>query len=573
MGGRFMEDPDVEAALSGGGGGGGGAPAFQEDPAVEAALSQPAPERGNSTPFVEPDPNMHSDLWSLTDARNDDLARNGGVGLPERLSEAAVAANFPGARAGGSYLGNMGRNAISGGIQAGAASYRDTGNPLEALLAGGRGMIMGAGLTGLGTAAGAAGSKVAAGADAFGDFLGAHADEARVLSTGKPAPDVERLGAPGRAELAGNIEREGLNAGWGPATPKTYARNSEALMGRGQRGMAGAEDQINALPAPPQVPVADIITQNRNQADRVSGLADPANEGVAGFRNSMIDRLESDTITPGRGPVATMAPSGWNGHQYMQPGSTVDLPSGQLPWDRALEQRRNIDQNTNWQQQGANEPWNNATRKEVGGQLRGAIDESLNTPNVPPEMASQWRTGRDQYALGAGVNEDATNALGNTPGLKIPTNIRGVVGNAAGPAVRYGGYSALAGGLRGAQGMAQGVEGVVGANSEALTGIAQRGGGALGAAAAQNPSISGWLQSKGVSLENVPQQSRGNQLGDAAQRLLQTEPQALGQYQQQFQQAAQQGTTALNQLIIKLEREPDFRTGPMLRLQHMTGEN
>src|ERR1700704_5727368 len=128
MGGRFMEDPEVEAALSGGG---GGAPAFQEDPAVEAALSPPAPEHGNSAPFVEPDPNMHSDLWSLADARNDDRARNGGVGLPERLSEAAAAATFPGARAGGSYLGNMGRNALSGGIQAGAASYRDTGNPLE----------------------------------------------------------------------------------------------------------------------------------------------------------------------------------------------------------------------------------------------------------------------------------------------------------------------------------------------------------------------------------------------------------------------------------------------------------
>lgn len=573
MGGRaFEEDPDLLAALGGGGSSGGAppAPGFQEDPELLQALQ---PRGGNSTPFVEPDPNMRSDLWSLGDARADDLARNGGVGLPERLSEAAVAANFPGARAGGSYLGNMGRNALSGGIQAGAASYRDTGNPLEALLAGGRGMIMGAGLTGAGTAAGAAGSKIAGGADELGNMFGRGADEARVLSTGKPAPDVERLGAPGRAELAGNIERQGLNSGRGPATPKTYARNSEALMGRGQQGMAGAEDQINALPAPPQVPVGDIITQNRNQADRVSGLADPANADVAGFRNSMVDRLESDTITPGRGPVATMAPSGWNGHQYMQPGSTVDLPSGQLPWDRALEQRRNIDQNTNWQQQGANEPWNNATRKEVGGQLRGAIDESLNTPNVPPEMASQWRTGRDQYALGAGVNEDATNALGHTPGLKIPTSARGIVGNAAGPAVRYGGYSALAGGLRGAQGMAQGVEGVVGANSEALTGIAQRGGGALGAAAAQNPSISGWLQSKGVSLENTPQQSRGNQLGDAAQQLLQTEPQALGQYQQQFQQAAQQGTPALNALIIKLERDPDFRTGPMLRLQHMTGEN
>lgn len=554
---------------------GGGGRSALDDLIAQASSAPPEPEqpRGRSVPFAEPDPSIVNDRYSLLDAKNMDLAANGGVSPIERMAEAGVGMALPGARAGGSYLRNMARNAASGGFQAGLTAYRDTGNPLEALLGAGRGAIMGAGLTGAGEALGGVGSKVASTANDVGNWLGARADEARILATGKPAPDVERLGAGGRAELAGAIEREGLNQGFGPATPKTYARNAGALADRGEQTMRGAEDAINALPAPPQVPIGDIITQNRGRADRVAGLADPANPGVSGFRNELIDRLEADTITPGQGPVATMAPSGWNGHEYMQPGSTVDLPSGELPWARALEQRRNIDQNTNWQQQGANEPWNNATRKEVGGQLRGAIDTSLNTPDVPPELAQQWRTGRDQTALGLGVQEDATNALGQTPGLKIPTSLRGAVGNAAGPAVRYGGYSALAGAQRAGEGFARGVEGVVGENAEGLTAIAQRGGGALGAAAAQNPSIQSWLASKGVSLDNVPQQSRGNQLGAAAQQLLQTDPAAFGQYQQQFAQAAQQGTTALNQLIIKLEREQDFRTGPLLRLQHMTGEN
>lgn len=574
MGGYFTEDPDLLRAL----GKGGGAPppesAFQEDPELLQVLSRP----GRSTTGGEVDPSIppQRSSWDeglslLADARDRDLAANGGIAPTERMAEAAYGVGLgPGARAGGSYLGNMGRNAISGGVQGGLAAYRGSDNPLDWLEGAGRGALAGAALTGAGQVAGAAGSKVAQVADNAAGALGRGADEARVLSTGKAADDVERLGVQGRQELAEGIESNGLNDGWGPATPKTYARNSKALMNRGDVGMRAGEDAINELPNPPQVPVGDIITSNRNVADRTRGLADPANEGVADFRGNLIDRLENDTITPGRGPTATMEPSGWNGHEFMQPGSTVDLPSGQLPWDRALEQRRNLDQNTNWQQQGANEPWNNATRKEVGGQLRGAIDESLNVPNVPPEAAQTWRQGRDQYALGAGVREDSLKAMGNAPGMKIPTSMRGAVGGAAGPAVRYGGYSALAGGLRGGQSMAQGAEGIIGENAEFMTGAAIQGGGAMGSAVSQNQSVKDWFATKGISMDMVPQQGRGNQLAAAAQQLLETEPQVFGQYQQQIQEAAQKGPEALNSLIGQLEGETPFRTGPMLRLQHMS---
>jgi hypothetical protein len=87
----------------------------------------------------------------------------------------------------------------------------------------------------------------------------------------------------------------------------------------------------------------------------------------------------------------------------------------------------------------------------------------------------------------------------------------------------------------------------------------------------QNQALQGWLGQKGVRVDTVTQQSRGNMLGPAASDLLKTEPQALGQWQGQFAQAANEGPEALNALIIKLESDPQFRAGPLARLQQMTG--
>jgi hypothetical protein len=89
----------------------------------------------------------------------------------------------------------------------------------------------------------------------------------------------------------------------------------------------------------------------------------------------------------------------------------------------------------------------------------------------------------------------------------------------------------------------------------------------------QHQALRDWFQQKGVRMEDVPQQSRGNLLGNAAQQLLQTDPQSLGQYQQQIADAAGKGQEALNALIVKLETDPQFRTGPMLKMQALTGEH
>lgn len=84
-------------------------------------------------------------------------------------------------------------------------------------------------------------------------------------------------------------------------------------------------------------------------------------------------------------------------------------------------------------------------------------------------------------------------------------------------------------------------------------------------------AVGSWLGSKGVQLDQAQGAGRGNMLGDAAQQLLQTQPQALGRWQQQLAQAAQKGPEELDALVGKLAREdPDFRTGPLVQLQQMT---
>lgn len=120
------------------------------------------------------------------------------------------------------------------------------------------------------------------------------------------------------------------------------------------------------------------------------------------------------------------------------------------------------------------------------------------------------------------------------------------------------------------------VQGATGAVGDAATGFGDNA--PIGAMAGQqmgdkSAALRDWFQQKGVRIEDVPQQSRGNLLGNAAQQLLQTDPQSLGQWQQEIADAAGKGQEALNAVIVKLETDPQFRTGPMLKMQALTGEH
>jgi hypothetical protein len=352
------------------------------------------------------------------------------------------------------------------------------------------------------------------------------------------------MGPAARADLAGKIEASGMHEGPGmlgflPQGIKQYARNGGAAMEAGQAGMSTAEDAITNLPGgQPSVPIRDIVRTQRDASARELGLADPAGEGSSAFRSKIASNLEADARN--------------------NPGAA----RGELPWSRALEQRRNFDSNASWGANPGAESAQNAIRKDVANDMRGAIDTSLNSPNVPPNLAQDWRGARDQYSLGSKVQEPALAALDAQSG-RVPTSAAELPSMFA----RARGNAALSGAERGiASGFDAGAQG---------SAVAARGAGFVAGQQPenheQNAAVTSWLGQKGVRVDTVTQQSRGNMLGPAAADLLKTEPQALGQWQGQFAQAANEGPEALNALIIKLESDPQFRAGPLARLQQMTG--
>jgi hypothetical protein len=233
-----------------------------------------------------------------------------------------------------------------------------------------------------------------------------------------------------------------------------------------------------------------------------------------------------------RGSLGTpRMPKGW-----------AQLPATDIPWQRAVEQRRNIDGFTNFGSTNAEESAQNAIRKEIGGGLREGIDQSLSSPNVPPELASQWRGGRDQYALGSQVGEAAFKAIPNT---HLPAS----TGEVPGFFARRGGMSAVAGTARGAQS-------VLGSASEVTPQVAQQ-------------ALQGWLAQKGVPQNSQANTgSTGGVSGQRAEQALQVNPALLGKWAPQFEEAQRTGgSEAVRALVTKLAlNDPAFRTGPYQQL-------
>lgn len=314
--------------------------------------------------------------------------------------------------------------AIQGGVGAvQGALDRNAADPdsdaLDLLAAGGRAAVPAA-------MGGAGGAMLARGFSGAANTVHGWADENRIKATGMPAGEVEAMGPSARAELAGGIEREGLHEGPGmlgflPQPLKQYSRNGQALASRGGAQMRASEDAINQLPSPPSVDVGDTILAQRSEAARLQDLADTqANAPQARFRNQLAQGLENDAAAAG--------------------------PNGELPWERALEQRRNLDANTNFGGLPGSGNARNAIRKEVAGELRGGIDDALNSPSVPPDLAQSWRQGRDQTALGLQVAEPALKAMNMRASEQVPMNMRQAV-QQAGRWTR--GNAALAGAERG----------------------------------------------------------------------------------------------------------------------------
>lgn len=370
------------------------------------------------------------------------------------------------------------------------------------------------------------------------DTAGEVADKARVRASGMPANQAADMTPAARAELAAKLEDPANGLITRPfQSPTGYLNNAKNLQARGQQGMAAAEDAVSAMPKQPNVPIGDVIAEQRARAAAERTLADPGNAGPAAFRQKFADNLQADTLrTAGSLP----ANDAQRFEMLAKGAQPVAYHSNELPWQRAVEQRRNIDKFTNWNPANIDESAQNAIRKEISGPLRGGIDNALNDPSVPPEVAQQWRQGRDAFSLGSDVRDASYKAIPNTG---VPARAHEVPGFLA----RSGGMSAVAGAARAAQGG-------LGAAAEGTPQIAQQ-------------ALQGWLSSKGVGHPANTQAnsgSTGGVSGQRAEQALAVNPALLGKWAPQFEEAQRTGgSEAVRALITKLAlNNTEFRTSP-----------
>lgn len=507
----------------------------REAPSMAAPAAAPRAPQGGSVPGFEPDPNLDpyegDPLSGLLHARDQDLALNDNVGPLERGAQALVGTSWPASPA-GSYPLRMAGNFVSGAVQGGAAKYRETGDWYDSLLAARDSGLASAALSGAGKLGAQAAQPIAQKAGRAGQWLNEAADTSRIRATGKPEDEIEKLGMTGRADLARNIEDANLSGGNPLAGLRTYSRQGERLANEGGALMRNNENAINALPQPPVVDVGPMLTKHRDEATRLGGLADRGNDPLARFRNETMDRLEADTVPP-------VNPA-------MIGSSGPPQPTGQMPWNRAVEQRRNFDEHVDWNKDYPNQSLNE-TREAIANDMRGAVDQGLNDPNVPPDLAQGWRTGRDQTALGLGVHEDALKAM-NTPNplnLMQPSSWLSSAG-------RMGGHSALASGARSAGNASLAAGRGIQSGANAVDEFTNAGAG--GMATAANFTLGG----------------RGNMQAEAAMQLYEQDPEAFGEWGPEFQKALQQGPRAVNDLIGRLEPDPRFRMGPYQQIRQLT---
>jgi len=477
-----------------------------------------------------------------------------------------------GATGAGAALGRIGEQALrqgaSGAIAAGADAYaqdpeHDALSALVAARSGGlQGAALGGGLQGVGEAAGGVGRWAGSMAESMANRSAVN----RVRAAGVTDPQIvqmSRLHGPDYVpELGRRIERAGLHDGgsrW-PQPTETYYRRAGELEDRALADMLSAEGELGRMSPGPSVDVADTIASQRAEAQRLRGLADrSANFPQASMRDELAAGLEADTTVP----VQIEHPLANEGQRY----TTFEAPTGEMPWSRALEQRRNLDANINWGANPGTESAAQGIRKEVAGNLRAGLDQALNDPSVPPELAAQWRQGRDDYALAAAVQEPAMAQMFRDYGrLKFtPARWAGrVAGGAfagAPGAFAVGEAADLASKGRGASALA----GVQGSLSRGFGGVSNELSTA-GDAAATGAAFTGMATAQ---LSRLAGESRGQMTEMAVSKFLDSAPQVLGPYADELRDAAQNGT--LSQRLLKLtQSDAEFRTTVLPHIQNLT---
>lgn len=239
------------------------------------------------------------------------------------------------------------------------------------------------------------------------DTLPVKADLNRVAATGAYGSQMKRMaqnkGAEYVQKLGRAIEEKGLHkadptksrlnpTNWIPQGADTYANNAAELEQRASAGMRKAEDAISTLSSPPTVNTTGLINDQRAKIAKSNRMWDPAGGNEAAFRGDFADNIENMS------------------HQVQgAPGGTAHYAD----WNDALEQRRYIDDNIDWNRLGGYEgaQMQEQARREVAGNLRAELSDSLDrgvsNGTVPDQLATDWKGSRDDYALAAAVRDPA----------------------------------------------------------------------------------------------------------------------------------------------------------------------
>lgn len=461
---------------------------------------------------------------------------------------------------------------VEGGIQGAARTVGDadeganTGETaLRALAQGGEDFLQG----GVGAALLSGAGRVS---DAAVSSLHKRANMNRAASAGFYGSTLERLGDNKGddyvADMGRRMEEEGLHKGravggglnpmnWLPQNAGTIAENAADLKGRARTDMMLPEAEIARMDAPPQVDVRGMI----------------AKQG-APVRGSDIDPVAGDAENRFRGQMADRA--------------AQLAPEGQMPFNDALDRRRYLDDQVNWQKKEGYEGagMQEQVRREMANDLRGGISESLQgaaaNGSVDPELAQQWERGRGNFELASDVGDAARSRSMREQGnqiMSLPTHA--LVGGALGGALGGGLPGAAAAAIGGQMLKTRGRAGLAGMQ-RGMANVGQVGG--IGRWAGENAALGSMaaldsggvpdngddaLRSMGEQLSQSQQEGRGYLLPQAVKQALQTGE--LGTYEEEFAGLSDEGD--IQRELDRLERtDPEFKRQVMPRLIQMTAE-
>ncbi len=340
---------------------------------------------------------------------------------------------------------------------------------------------------------------------ALSDALGWKANINRVAST-MPGSELKKLvankGEDYIQKLGEAIEKprealggRGMHEGDGmlgflPQPKDTYAANANIVNDDALARMTSAEDEI-ARGANPNVDLRGLASDLRSNAGEARGMIDPAGEAHGSFAGNMADRIDAATTVRGPDKIIPGYDIPANGSDYMTPvrqktpdvvEPTYDV-THQMPFDRALANRRYLDSNINYTRRGGYEgaPMQEQVRRGAAGEIRAGIRETLDNAaaagEVNPETVSSWKGGMEDYATSAAVQDPAManvyqeygNQKISLPGFLAATSgaeaagVPGIgLGMAAGQLAKSRGTPLLAGtqrtGQRALEGVASGLD-------------------------------------------------------------------------------------------------------------------